>query len=387
MVMVNVMVIVIVTVIVIGVWALRVDHDHVHHHHHVGIALVLLWGCDRPQEAAASPAIEAPAPERTLVERSRKAMGTIWKMSALAAPADHDKAGRALTQALDEVDRLEALLSEWRPTSELSRLNAAAGEAPVKVGAELLACIETGLEVARWSEGAYDISWAALHGVWDFSPTSRHVPPSREAIAARLPLWNWKNIAVDHGASTVFLKKRGMALGLGGIAKGYALDSAASLLHAAGFHDFLLFGGGQVRVGGKRGDRPWRVGIQHPRAPEKYFGFVEVEGDKSVSTSGDYEHSFVHEGKRYHHILDPKTGFPSEKSASVTVVSPNALWADAVDTALFVLGPEAAMAALAAAPGGPHEAVLVSPALELFVTPGMENRLILKVQLVDGRLP
>jgi thiamine biosynthesis lipoprotein len=355
--------------------------------------LLLVLACDKPQEAAAAPpaaaepAVTEPAPaqERTLVERSRRAMGTIWKMSALAAPADHDKAGRVLTQALDEVDRLEALLSEWRPTSELSRLNAAAGEAPVKVGPELLACVETGLEVARWSEGAYDISWAALHGVWDFSAQSRRVPPSREAIAAKLPLWNWKNIVVDHAASTVFLKKRGMALGLGGIAKGYALDSAATLLHAAGFHDFLLFGGGQVRVGGSRGDRPWRVGIQHPRRPESYFGFVEVKGDRSVSTSGDYEHSFEHEGKRYHHILDPKTGYPSERSASVTVVSPSALWADAVDTALFVMGPEAASAALSSAPGGPHEAVLVSPALELYVSPGMENKLILKVQLVDGR--
>jgi thiamine biosynthesis lipoprotein len=356
-------------------------------------ALLVVLACDKPQEAAAAPPAStpvvapAPPPERTQVDRQRRAMGTIWRMSALALPADHEKAARVLDRALAEVDRLEALLSEWRPESELSKLNAAAGEAPVSVGPELLACVEAGIEVARWSEGAYDISWAALHGLWDFSATSKHVPPSRADIKARLPLWNYKNIVVDHAARTLFLKKRGMALGLGGIAKGYALDSAASMLHAAGFHDFLLFGGGQVRVAGDKAGRPWRVGIQHPRSPESYFGFVEVKGDKSVSTSGDYEHSFEHEGKRYHHILDPRTGYPSERSASVTVVSPSALWADAVDTALFVLGPEKALALLASAPGGPHEAVLVGPTMQLFTSPGMENQLVLKVQLQGGRLP
>lgn len=322
------------------------------------------------------------------MSRERKAMGTVWKLSVLTSPDRKLTAEHVLDRALDEVDRLEELLSEWRPTSELSRVNRAAGEAPVKVSEELLTCVEAGLAVARWSDGAYDITWAALHGLWDFSPDSPRVPPNREAIAQKLPLWNYKNVVVDRDARTVFLKKRGMAIGLGGIAKGYALDRVADMLHAEGFHDFLLFGGGQVRVGGQRGDRPWRVGIQHPRNPKSYFGFVEVSGDHSVSTSGDYEHWFVHEGRHYHHILDPKTGFPSDKSASVTVISPTALWADAIDTALFVLGPEEALKRLRSAPGGPHEAVLVDPALTLYQSENLGDRLKLRVTLREGnRLP
>ncbi len=172
-----------------------------------------------------------------------------------------------------------------------------------------------------------------------------------------------------------------MAIGLGGVAKGYALDRMAEILDAAGLHDFMLYGGGQVLVGGKRGDRGWRVGIQHPRSPERYFAFVEVEGPASVSTSGDYEHTWEHAGRRYHHILDPRTGFPSEKSASVTVISPSGLWADAVDTAVFILGPQRGLEALARAPGGPHEGIVVDPELRLSATPGTERRLVMRATL------
>jgi len=315
-----------------------------------------------------------------MTEGDRRLMGAPWHIGVSGA-RDPAAAHAAIERAFDEVARLEALLSEWQPSSEISQVNAAAGGAPVHVGSELLLCVKATLEIARWSDGAFDISWASLRGMWDFGPDSLHIPPTRAAVRAKLPLWNYRNIVVDEAASTITLREPGMAIGLGGVAKGYALDRVADILNDAGLRDFVVFGGGQVLVGGKRGGRGWRVGIQHPRDPERYFAFVEVQGPASVSTSGDYEHAWEHEGRRYHHILDPRTGFPSENSASVTVISPTALWADAVDTAVFILGPRRGIEALARAPGGPHEAIVVDPTLHLSTTPGSERRLVMRAMI------
>jgi len=327
----------------------------------------------------AGPAMDPAAPE--LHRAERRLMGTVWAITI--AGGDADRAKVAMNDALGAVERLEAILSEWRPDSEISAVNRAAGVAKVKVGPDLMTCMKVSLQIARWSDGAFDVSWAALRDLWDFGPDSRHVPPSPEAVRARLPLWNWRNIRLDEAGSSVFLARKGMQLGLGGVAKGYAADKAGEILVAAGFENFLVFAGGQVLVHGKRGNRPWRVGIQHPRAAS-YFGFVEVTGG-SVATSGDYEHSFTYQGRRYHHIIDPSTGFPSDKTASVTLVSPTALWADAVDTAVFILGPERGLAALAHAPGGPHEAVIVDPELRLWTTPGIRDRLMLRAHVGEDQ--
>jgi thiamine biosynthesis lipoprotein len=322
--------------------------------------------------------------EEPVIHRfERKLMGTIW--AVMIAGGETSQAKLAADAAFDETARLEDLLSEWREDSEISRVNQHAGRQPAPIGAELMACLEASLQIARWSHGAFDISWAALRDLWDFSAASKHVPPSAEAVKARLPLWNYRLIRVNRSDSTAFLAKKGMQIGLGGVAKGYALDRMGEILRGRGFGNFIIFAGGQLLVGGKKGDRPWRVGIQHPRA-QGYFGFIEAS-DCSVSTSGDYEHSFEHQGRRYHHIIDPKTGSPSEKSSSVTVIAPTALWADAVDTALFIMGPEAALKALPSAPGGPIEAVLVGPDLRLVTSPGAKERLLMRYTLdAQGRL-
>lgn len=315
-----------------------------------------------------------------VTETSREhLMGTEWKIGVYGC--DATRAQATSERALDEVARLEALLSEWQSTSEISAVNHAAGEHPVHVGPELWACVQASLDVARWSDGAFDISWAALRDLWDFSEHGSQRPPTLAQVRARLPLWNWRHIVTDEVAQTIFLTTRGMQIGLGGVAKGYALDEAARILRTDGFEDFVIFGGGQVLVGGMHGTRPWRVGIQHPRDPTRYVAFVEVSGPMSVSTSGDYEHMFTYEGRRYHHILDPHTGFPSENTASVTLLTPTGLWADAVDTAAFILGPARAVRMLATAPGGPHEAIFIDPELRLSTTPGTERRLVMRATL------
>lgn len=350
----------------------------------LGLLGAAVWLGAREREDERDTA-EAAATETssTPIRTERRLMGTVWTITTVGI--EESRARAASERALDEVDRLERLLSEWIPESEISRVNQNAGIAPVRVGPELLACVKASLDVARWSDGAYDISWAALRGLWDFSATSRHVPPSEGEVRSRLPLWNYRNIVLDEASSTVFLREPGMAIGLGGVAKGYALDRAGEILRAGGVNDFMIFGGGQILAHGKRDGRPWRIGIQHPRRPT-FFAYVEI-GDGSISTSGDYEHAWEHGGVRYHHILDPRTGFPSRESMSVTVLARTALWADAVDTAAFVLGREAAMEKLASAPGGPYEAVFVDSEMRVAKTSGLDRRLTMHFSTgADGQL-
>jgi len=321
-------------------------------------------------------------PDVRLFKRSRPLMGTIFQITVAGVP--DERAEPAVRAALDEIARLEDVLSEWKPESEISRINAAAGDEPVRVGEDTMAVVKAGVDVSRWSDGAFDLSWAALRGLYDFRPGEGSVP-SREEIRRRLPLIEWEDIVVDEEESTVFLRREGMAIGTGGIAKGYALDRAADILEEAGFESFMLFGGGQVQVHGMRGNRPWRVGIQHPRRPD-YFAFLEAT-EGTISTSGDYEHFFVdEEGKRWHHILDPRTGLPVEGTTSVTVLAPSGLYGDALSTACFVLGPQRCMAMMAEVPGDP-EAVVVDDEFRLVTTPDTGHRLHFNMPVQDGMLP
>ena len=338
---------------------------------------------DPTDAAQPAPQSDAGAPVPVLHKAQRMLMGTIWAITI--AGGDAERAQSAAERALDEVARLEDILSEWQPDSDISRVNQAAGRAPVQVDEALIACVRASLEVARWSHGAFDISWAALRGLWDFSGSSAHLPPSPASVKALLPLWNYRNIVLDEERSTVFLKRKGMQIGLGGVAKGYALDSAGALLQQSGFPDFLIYAGGQVLVHGKKGERAWRVGIQHPRE-SRHFAFVEVQ-DGSLATSGDYEHAFEHQGRTYHHIIDPKTGFPSEQTSSVTVIAKTALWADAVDTAIFIMGPKRGLLALPSAPGGPFEAAIVDPQMRLSLSDDMRAHLVLTAEIEpDGHI-
>jgi len=254
------------------------------------------------------------------------------------------------------MDWVEARMNEWRPGSPLAAISHAAGGEPVPTPADVRALIRRGVELGRLTQGAFDITWAALWGVWDFRAVPPRVPSPAE-IEARLPLIDYRLVTIDDDAGTVRLPRPGMVLGLGGMAKGYALDLAAAWLRRWGVRDFLLTAGGQVLARGRRGDRPWRVGIRDPRGPQDdVFATVEIR-DASVSTSGDYERAFILDGVRYHHILDPRTGRPANGLRSATVIDRDATRADALSTALMVLGPHAGMALVERLPD--VEAVLV----------------------------
>ncbi len=332
---------------------------------------------------------EPPAPTRApgeLFTRSRPMMGTVFIINV---DADENVAEPAVRAAFAEIERLETVLSEWRDDSEISRINQMAGREPVAVSDDVFNVVKAGVDVSRWSGGAFDLSWAALRGLYDFRRGQERIP-NRADVRRRVGLIDWQQIELDEEARTVFLKREGMAIGTGGIAKGYALDRAGAILRGAGIESYMLFGGGQVQVHGLRpraeGARPWRVGIQHPRRGEEYFGFFESRGG-SISTSGDYEHFFIDDrGKRWHHILDPRTGLPVDRTVSLTLTAPSGLYADALSTASFVLGPQRALEMLQRIEIE-AEVIMLDRECRIFATPDTMDKLILRVELEDGVVP
>jgi FAD:protein FMN transferase len=185
-------------------------------------------------------------------------------------------------------------------------------------------------------------------------------------------LIDYRELEVNEQAGTVFIHRQGMIVNLGGIGKGYAVDRARDILVNRGFHDFMIQFGGDMYVGGKSGDRPWRLGIQDPRgAADKIFASVELS-DRTFSTSGDYERFFIKDGRRYHHILDPATGEPAQGTRSTTILASSAAIADGLSTGVFILGPEAGMALIERLPD--VEGIIVGSNNKVLVSSGLEGQ-------------
>jgi thiamine biosynthesis lipoprotein len=302
-----------------------------------------------PAEPSASSAPVRPASPlaATRVSLEDKAMGTHIVLAAFTTPELDEAALRPrLEKALAEIRRLEGLMTTWREDSEISRINAAAGKAPVVVGAETLAVIQKSLWMGERSSGVFDITFEAMHGVWKFDQDHDEKIPGAAAVERARKLIDYRKIKVDSAKSSVLLEQAGMRMSLGGIAKGYAVDAAARVLEAEGVPSYFVQAGGDLYVKGhKPGGAPWRVGVRDPRGRDAgdYFAMLDVE-DHAFSTAGDYERGFVKDGKRYHHIIDPRTGYPATASRSVTVWAKDAFTADAIDDAVFILGAEKGLA-------------------------------------------
>ena len=301
-------------------------------------------------------------------------MGTRASINLWVGPTGDAGAARdAITAAIDEMARIEEIASEWRESSDLSRVNRSKGE-PVAIPPELFEVLERSIKVSADSNGLFDISFYSVGQLWKFDPGSR--PPSPEAIAEKLPLVDWRSIELDPVAKTVRLAKPGMKLGLGAIAKGYAVDRASGVLHARGFANHIVEAGGDTQVSGQKGDKPWRVGVQDPNRPDGRIGHI-VAKDESVVTSGNYARFFVWEGVHYTHILDPRTGWPipvDRTPKSVTVVAPNATDADAYCTAVSVMAPTEGLAFVEAHPT--LEAVIIGPDDHVYISSGLDGRFI-----------
>ncbi len=225
--------------------------------------------------------------------------------------------------------RVDNDMSEWKSNSPLSIVNKSAGMQGALCPVSVVEAVQEALSIAELTMGAFDPTWASMWNAWDF--TKQQVPSLAE-INALLPLVNWENVEVT--GQVVSLKEKGMKLGLGGIAKGIALDDSRDALIADGVKNFMLQVGGQVLVHGN--ERV--IGIRKPEgSPNELIGTVTLK-NASISTSGNYEKFFMKDGTRYHHIIHPKTGYPARGLQSVTVISQDATLADALSTALFVMG-------------------------------------------------
>jgi thiamine biosynthesis lipoprotein len=313
-------------------------------------ALLLLAGCGQstpPEPEGRSSTSPAPAlpppftPQKVSLED--KAMGTHVLITTYTTRELDEKAIRPkLQKAVDEIRRLERLMTTWRDDSEISRINQAAGKAAVAVGPETFEVIKKSLEVAEKSDGVFDISFESMRDLWRFDENKVEEVPSREAIDKARELIDYRKIALDDAARSVRLEKAGMRISLGGIAKGYGVDAASRVLAAEGLASFFIQAGGDLYVRGKKPDgSPYRVGARDPRGqgPTDFFALIDVT-DHAFSTAGDYERSFVKDGKRWHHIIDPRTGYPARASRSVTVWAKDAFTADGIDDAIFILGPD-----------------------------------------------
>jgi thiamine biosynthesis lipoprotein len=307
-------------------------------------------------------------------------MGSELKLTA--AGANERVALDAFEAVFAEFERLESLMSTWRPGSDIARLNDAAGVQPVAVSPEVLEVLEISQQVSEWTDGMFDVTFGALTALWKFDHDQDNSIPDAASIRERLPLINYRDVVIDARARTAFLRRKGMRVNLGGIGKGYAVDRAAVILRERGVRDFMIQAGGDLYVSGRRGDRPWRLGIRDPRGPaDRIFAAIEL-ADGTFSTSGDYERAFVKNGRRYHHILDPRTGQPAARCRSVTLVTPRAVLADALAKGVFILGPEAGMALIERLPS--VEGVIVSARNDVSISSGLKDRLTVLASPTDA---
>jgi thiamine biosynthesis lipoprotein len=308
-----------------------------------------------------------------VVDRVGVAMGSELRLTASAT--DEAAARSAFDAVFAEFERLEAQMSTWRPGSDVLRINAAAGVQAVPVAADVRDVLRQARQISEWTEGTFDVTFGALTDVWKFDHDQDDTIPSQEAIRARLPLIDYRQIEIDDRAGTVWLRRAGMKIHLGGIGKGYAVDHAVAILRKAGLRDFMIQAGGDLYVGGRKEGRLWRLGINDPRGPEgNSFATVDLT-DSTFSTSGDYARFFMKGGVRYHHILDPATGQPARWCRSVTIAAESPVLADAVAKGVFILGPDKGMALVERIP---HlEAVIVTAKNEVLVSSGLRNRFVL----------
>ncbi|MBZ5638068.1 MAG: FAD:protein FMN transferase [Acidobacteriia bacterium] len=267
----------------------------------------------------------------------------------------------------DEARRIEIKFSRFRDSSVVSEINRNAGRTPVAVDRETEGLVRAAVDLAALTGGRFDPTVGALRRAWDFR--SGRVPEPGE-IEALLPLVDAAAVSIREG--TVFLRREGMEIDLGGVGKEYAVDRAAGILRAEGVRSAIVnFAGDVATVGGRGDGRPWSVGIADPRSPGRCRFAVRALGDAGVATSGDYERCFVKDGVRYHHILDATTGWPARGVASATAVAATAYAAGRFATAAFLLGPEGGLALLEASPG--VEGALITEDGTVLATTGMSR--------------
>jgi thiamine biosynthesis lipoprotein len=253
---------------------------------------------------------------------------------------DAAKGDRAIDALLDEMRHIDDSMSTYKPTSEVSEVNAKAADGPMHISKELFDLLTTAKEYSVITDGAFDITYASVGYMYDFR---KHVHPDEAQIDKALPAVNFRHVLLDPKNQTVQFSQKGVRIDLGGIAKGYSVDRGIDVLKSFGITRAYVSAGGDSRIIGDRFGKPWVVGIRDPRKGEGQVIARLPLVDAAISTSGDYERFFEENGVRYHHIIDPHTGHSASKVRSATVIGPYATRTDGLSKTAFVLGPEKAM--------------------------------------------
>lgn len=312
----------------------------------------------------------APVQARTgIYQASQALMGT--RVDLTLQGDDSAALPAAAGAAFAEMTRLANMMSRYRSTSILNAVNLMAGLRPVPVPPELLRVLLMARQVAQASAGAFDSTVGSLRN-WDFDPNHPAIPTALQ-IAAQLPLVDQeKGLLLDERAGTAYLTKRGIRLDLGGIAKLPILQAGLQQLQHHGLANAMINGGGDVLVMGQLDGRPWRVGLRDPRQPAQLLGVVALN-QGFVAASGDYERFVLQQGRRLHHILDPRTGFPTRGPHGVTLISDQLEAINGLGTAIMVAGAQAGRARVARTAG--LDALIVDADRSLWLSPGMAQRL------------
>ena len=295
----------------------------------------------------------------------RDKMGTrvevqLWSDDEIAAQA-------LIRDAMAEFDRIEAAMSTYRESSEISAVNAHAADRPVVVSAELFGLVSRALELSARTGGAFDITYDSVGRLYDYR---RGLRPRQAQIDADLPKIGYRHVQLDAETLSVRFALPGVRINLGGIAKGYAVEAVIARLKASGVEHALATAGGDSRLLGDRGDQPWIVGIRNPDDEDGLVTRLALI-DEAISTSGDYERFFVENGVRYHHILNPQTGASATGVRSVTVIGPDATMTDGLSTSVFVLGTEAGLSLIESLPG--YECVVVEAGRRMRFSSGLDT--------------
>ena len=271
------------------------------------------------------------------VKESSFMMGTVVEITV--EHKDTAKARRIIQQAIHEGKRIEKLMNVHDKDSEVSEINREAGVKGVKVSGDVYRVIEKALHYGKLSGGAFDITVEPLIELWGFGKGEKRIPGKTE-IEKVLPLIDYRKVALNRQEKTVKLKEKGMKINLGAIAKGYIVDRMVSFLKEKGIKTVLVNAGGDIYASGSPSGRTsWKIGVRDPRNYQGVKKVISIR-DNGIATSGDYEKYFFMNGKRYSHIIDPRTGYPASGLISVTVIAETAAEADALATALFVMGKE-----------------------------------------------
>ena len=308
------------------------------------------------------------------LHETRPLMGTVVDITveddAASVEAPGSRLRPALEAAYQEMVRLSDMMNHYSPTSVVSAINLAAGIQPVPVPPELMRVLLMAQGVSERSHGAFDITIGSLRG-WRFNPTQPAMPTPAQ-IAAQLPLVNYRALTLDERAGTAYLQRQGMRIDLGGIAKLVILDAGIQTLKQRGVSNAMINGGGDVAVSGLSHGHPWRVGVRDPRQPDRLLGVLAISRGL-VASSGDYERYFERDGRRYHHILDPKTGTPTQGPHGVTLVADDVGRLNGLGATIMVLGAREGRRLIERTPG--LDALIVDRDGSVWQTPGMARRL------------